>query len=76
MDRYKTIVYFTDLRDKGHPYNVGDPFPREGVTVSDERIAELSGSNNRRRQPLIEKIEERPEVPKKTPGKRSTKKKE
>ena len=43
---YKVIKYFTDLHDNNHPYNVGDTFPRKGVEVKPERIAELSGSNN------------------------------
>ncbi len=53
---YKTIVYFEDLNDNSHPYNVGDVFPREGFEVSEERLNELSGSNNRRGMPLIEKV--------------------
>ena len=53
MATYKVIKLFTDLKDGGHRYNVGDPYPREGVEVSDERIAELSGSNNRQKTPLI-----------------------
>lgn len=56
---YKTIVYFTDLQDKGHPYHVGDPFPREGMKVSAERILELSGNKNKRGIPLIEKVPEK-----------------
>ena len=50
---YKVIEYFTDLQDGDHPYNVGDDFPREGKKVSEERIAELSSSANRRKKPLI-----------------------
>lgn len=65
---YKVIKYFTDLHDNDHPYNVGDTFPRNGVSVTDERIAELAGSDNKRGIPLIEKVEE----PKK-PAKRSKK---
>lgn len=50
---YKVIKHFTDLQDKNHPYNVGDDFPREGLKVTKERIAELSSANNKRREPLI-----------------------
>ena len=50
---YKVIKHFTDLQDKNHPYYVGDDFPREGLKVTKERIAELSSSNNKRREPLI-----------------------
>lgn len=61
---YKTIVYFEDLNDNSFPYNVGDKFPREGFEVSDERLNELSGSNNKRGTPLIEKVEEKVTVKK------------
>lgn len=50
---YTVIKHFTDLQDKNHPYYVGDDFPREGLKVTKERIAELSSSNNKRREPLI-----------------------
>lgn len=55
---YKVIEYFTDLQDNGYAYNSGDTFPREGLEVSEERIAELAGSKNKRRKPLIEEIPE------------------
>lgn len=73
---YKVIKYFIDLHDANHPYNVGDDFPRSGVRVSDERIAELAGSNNRQKQPLIQLVEEPAEAPKakKAPAKRAAKK--
>lgn len=54
---YEVIHYFTDLQDNEFPYNPGDIFPREGMEVSEERLAELSGSNNRQHKPLIKKIE-------------------
>ena len=57
---YKVIEYFEDLQDNGRPYNVGDAFPADGNAVSDERIAELASTQNRRRIPLIEEIEEKP----------------
>lgn len=66
MMNYKTIVYFTDLQDKDHPYHVGDPFPRKGLEVSEARIAELSGSQNRRGIPLIEKVPEKTSEKKKS----------
>ena len=55
---YKVIKFFTDLQDNDHPYDVGEPFPREGMEVSKERLAELSGSDNKRGEPLIEKYVE------------------
>lgn len=69
---YKVIKYFTDLQDKNHPYNVGDIFPREGMEVTEERLVELSGSNNKQGVPLIEKVVEEKE--KKTPAKKAAKK--
>lgn len=50
---YKVIKFFTDLHDNSYAYNEGDTYPREGVKVTDERIAELSGSNNLQGEPLI-----------------------
>lgn len=50
-----TIKLFTDLQDGDHLYEVGDPFPREGLEVSEERIKELASSNNLQGTPLIEK---------------------
>ena len=54
---YKVVEFFHDLQDGGHAYKPGDTFPRDGVNVSDERIAELSGFANRRGMKLIEKVE-------------------
>ena len=54
---YRVVRFFTDLHDGDHPYNVGDPFPRQGVKVTEERLAELSGSSNKQGMPLIEKFE-------------------
>ncbi|PTK57454.1 Rho termination protein [Staphylococcus haemolyticus] len=55
---YKVIEYFTDLQDNDYAYNADDPFPREGLTVSKERLTELSTENNRQNKPLIERVEE------------------
>lgn len=64
MAKYEVIKYFTDLQDNNHPYNVGDIFPRQGKEVTEGRIAELSGSNNRQHTPLIKEAIE-PTVPEK-----------
>lgn len=56
---YKVIKFFTDLQDNNHPYKVGDTFPRSGVTVTDERLAELSSKRNKQGTPLIEFVEEK-----------------
>lgn len=50
---YKVVKLFKDLQDNEHLYNVGDEFPRSGLPVTAERLAELAGSKNRQRQPLI-----------------------
>ena len=60
---YKVIKFFTDLQDKDHPYEVGDVFPRSGLSVSDGRFAELAGSQNKQGVPLIELVEEEPKKP-------------
>lgn len=54
---YKVIEYFTDLQDDDYTYNVGDTFPRKGLTVSKERLTELSTKNNRQNKPLIKRVE-------------------
>ena len=50
---YRVVVRFIDSQDSGHPYNVGDVFPRSGRKVSKERLEELSSSRNRRGIVLI-----------------------
>ena len=57
---YKVIKYFTDLQDNNYAYYVGDTFPRNGVEVGAERIAELSSDKNLQGVPLIEEIAEKP----------------
>ena len=57
---YKVIESFTDLRDNNYVYYVGDTFPRNGVEVGAERIAELSSDKNLQGVPLIEEIVEKP----------------
>lgn len=63
---YKVIKKFHDLQDATktkngiiyHEYNVGDIFPRKGMDVSEERIQELAGNDNKQGVPLIELVEE------------------
>ncbi len=66
---YKVIKYFTDLQDNNYPYNAGDIFPRSGMKVSAERLAELSGSENKQGVPLIKAVEEKKTMAKKTAAK-------
>ena len=47
----------TESQNKDHLYNEGDPFPREGLEVSEDRLKELSSSNNLQGTPLIENKE-------------------
>ena len=68
---YRVIEYFEDLQDDGQPYNVGDVFPKGDKKVTEERLNELATDKNRRRIPLIKKVEE-PKVEK--PSKKATKK--
>ena len=53
---FKVIRYFTDLQDNGYAYNAGDTFPRNGMTVTADRITELSSSANKQGVPLIEEV--------------------
>lgn len=55
---YKVLAYFTDLQDNNHPYDEGDIFPRDGLCVSENRLQELSSTNNKRGIKLIELVEE------------------
>jgi hypothetical protein len=50
---YKVLEFFNDLQDDGYAYKPGDMFPREGLDVSPQRIAELSGIDNRLHKKLI-----------------------
>lgn len=65
MMLYRVVKYFTDLHDNDHPYDVGDIYPRPGVSVTDARFAELASGENRRGIPLIAAVEEPEEKPKK-----------
>ena len=61
---YKVLAYFTDLQDNNHPYDEGDIFPRDGLSVSENRLQELSSTRNRRKIKLIELVEDKQEPPK------------
>lgn len=61
---YKVLAYFTDLQDNNHPYDEGDIFPRDGLSVSENRLQELSSTQNRRKIKLIELVEDKQEPPK------------
>jgi len=59
MKRYRAKVYFTDAKDGDYVYKKGDAYPREGLTVSEERIRELSTPFNSRGVEVIEEIKTR-----------------
>ena len=52
------------MQDNNFAYNVGDEYPRKGLSVLPSRIKELATDKNRQGCPLIEEIpdiEEKPE---------------
>ena len=63
---YKVIKAFADLKDvkktkSGNiyfEYEVGDTYPRKGVSPTEDRIAELAGCDNKQGTPLIKQVEE------------------
>ena len=69
---YRVIKRFHDLQDATktkngnvyHEYKVGDEFPRKGLKVSDERLKELAGKDNKQGTPLIEEVKEEAPVKK------------
>lgn len=54
--QYEVIRFFTDAQDNEHPYNVGDIYPRNGLSVTKERIRDLLNGNNFQRVRLIQPI--------------------
>lgn len=67
--KYVVIATFADLTDNKHLYAAGDTFPRRGLKVSDERIKELIGSDNKMHQPVIKEMENDPDRDMPTPEK-------
>lgn len=56
--KYIVIHSFKDLQDDNYIYQVGDFYPRKDIKdISDERIEELSGVNNKIGKSLIRAIE-------------------
>ena len=61
---YKVIKHFTDMQDNNFAYNLGDEYPRKGLSVLPSRIKELASDKNRQGCPLIEEVpdvEDKPE---------------
>lgn len=69
---YRVIKHFHDLQDATktksgeiyHEYNVGDEYPRKGFKVSEERLKELAGKDNKQGTPLIAEVKEEAPVKK------------
>jgi hypothetical protein len=62
---YRVIKHFVDLQDNNYKYDVGDTYPRKGLSVLPSRIKELASDKNRQGVPLIEEIPEVEETAKK-----------
>ena len=62
---YKVIKHFTDMQDNNFAYQVGDEYPRKGMSVLPSRIRELATDKNRQGVPLIEEIPDVEELPEK-----------
>ena len=61
---YRVIKHFVDLQDNNFSYNVGDEYPRKGMSVLPSRIRVLATDKNRQGVPLIEEtpdVEGKPE---------------
>ena len=57
MIKYKVLKFFMDSQDGNRSYVTGDIYPRDGLTPSDERIAELASTKNRLGEILIEPVQ-------------------
>lgn len=53
--KYIVVTDFTDKNDK-HIYRTGDTYPRPGVEVSEERVAELTSADNMRGEVLVKAV--------------------
>lgn len=62
---FRVIKHFTDMQDGNFAYNVGDGYPRKGMSVLPSRIKELATDKNRQGVPLIEEIPDVEEAPEK-----------
>lgn len=53
------------MQDNNFAYNVGDEYPRKGMSVLPSRIKELATDKNRQGCPLIKEIPDVEEAPEK-----------
>ena len=63
---YKVIERFADLQDGKHIYVAGDTFPRNGLKITGDRIAQLASCDNRIGRPVIKYV---PDKEKSSPAK-------
>jgi hypothetical protein len=60
--KYEVLHKFIDLQDKNKTYEEGDTFPKPAnKKISEQRIEELSGNDNKRGKTLIKEIEQETE---------------
>lgn len=60
---YRVIAKFADAQDENRIYEVGEEYPRKGLKVSKDRLAELASVNNGARKAVIaEENEPEPEA--------------
>lgn len=59
-DKYVSVREepWRDLKDNDYIYKKGDPYPREGLKSSKKRIEELSSTQNKIGEVLIEKVQD------------------
>ena len=62
---FRVIKHFTDMQDNNFAYEIGDTFPRKGMSVLPSRIKELASDKNRQGCPLIEEIPDVDDKPEK-----------
>lgn len=55
---YRVVHEFYDLQDSCKYYLPGDTFPREGLSVGEERLEMLASDRTSLGVPVIEKVEE------------------
>ena len=84
---YIVLKNFTDLEDGGHKYRMGEEYPRQGYTPSEERVKALLSGDNKACLKLIQEVKapkseekaepkaEPAEEPKKPVKKKASKKK-
>jgi hypothetical protein len=68
---YRVIEPFFDLMDDNRQYLPGEFFPREGLTVTNARIIELSTDANKLGYPVISGAEEQPRTEERKTRKRA-----